>query len=121
MPDGYGDKTIVWSPNHKYYVRLQGVPEHADADEGTFHVSIYAGTKLLNTFVPTDLSAATFVRWSDDSAAVYVMWSDGGAIGGYHVRAFLISDDQAVESPAPTIVSKDFARKHYCQTRGNNL
>jgi|HubBroStandDraft_2_1064218.scaffolds.fasta_scaffold05404_2 hypothetical protein len=121
MPDGYSDKTLIWSPDHQKHVRLSSKPQHADCDEGTFHISIYSGTQRLTTFVPEDLSAATFVKWSPDSKGVYVMWSDGGAVGGYHVRAFLVSDTQAVESSAPRIVAEDFSRKHSCKTRGNNL
>lgn len=121
MPDGYSDKTLVWSPDHKKHVQLRSIPEHADSVEGTFHISIYSGTQRLTTFVPNDLSAATFVKWSPDSKGVYVMWSDGGAIGGYHVRAFLVSDNQAVESPAPKINADDFSQQHSCETRGNNL
>ena len=98
MPDGYSQKTIVWSPDRKKYVRLSSKPEHAESDEGVFTISIYSGARLLKTFVPKDLSAATFVKWSPDSKGLYVMWSDGGAIGGYHVRAFLVDDSKAIES-----------------------
>ena len=121
MPDGYSDKTLIWSPDHQKHVRLSSKPQHADCDEGTFHISIYSGTQRLTTFVPKDLSAATLVKWSPDSEGVYIMWSDGGAVGGYHVRVFLVSDNQAVESPAPKTVAAVFAQHHYCETRGNNL
>lgn len=121
MPDGYSQKTIVWSPDRKKYVRLSSKPEHAESDEGVFTISIYSGARLLKTFVPKDLSAATFVKWSPDSKGLYVMWSDGGAIGGYHVRAFLVDDSKAIESPAPEVAAADFAKHHSCETRGNNL
>lgn len=121
MPDGYSDTTMVWSPDHKKYVRLSSKPDHAEADEGVFTISIYSGTRVLKTFVPKDLSAATFVKWSPDSKGVYVMWSDGGAIGGYHVRAFLVDDGKVIESSAPEVVAGDFAKHHSCETRGNNL
>ena len=49
------------------------------------------------------------------------MWSDGGAIGNYHVCAFILDHGQAVESPAPQTVATAFAQHHYCKTRGNNL
>lgn len=121
MPDGYSDKTIVWSPDHQKYVLLSSKPEHAEADEGTFSISVYAGNRLLKTFAPKDLSAATFVKWSSDSKGLYVMWSDGGALGGYHVRAFLVRRGQAIESPGPKVVAEDFSKYHSCKTRGNNL
>ncbi len=121
MPDGYSDKTMVWSPDHKNYVLLSSKPEHADADEGTHTISIYAGTRLLESFVPQNLTGATFVKWSPDSKAFYVMWSKGGAIGRYDIRAFAVEKDRAVESPAPQVAAEDFAKHHYCQARGNNL
>ncbi len=121
MPDAYGKKPIVWSPDHAKYVRLWSTPEIAEPDEGVFSLSIYSGDRLLKTFTLQDLSAGTFVKWSPDSKAFYIMWSDGGAIGGYHVRAFVVGERQAVESLAPKAVAADFAKHHYCKTRGNNL
>ncbi len=121
MPDGYSKKPVVWSPDHTKHVRLWSTPQDAEADEGIFSLSMYSGNRLLKTITLKDLSAATFVKWSPDSKAFYVMWSDGGAVGGYHVRAFLVGEDNVVESPAPRAVAANFAKHHYCKTRGNNL
>ena len=121
MPDGYSKKPIVWSPDHAKYVQLWSTPQNAEADEGVFSLSMYSGNQLSKTITIKDLSAATFVKWSPDSKAFFVMWSDGGAIGGYHVRAFVVDGEQALESPAPKAVAADFAKHHYCKTRGNNL
>jgi len=121
MPDGYGSKPIVWSPDHTKHVQLWSTPENAEADEGVFSLSIHSRDKLLKTITLQDLSAATFIKWSPDSKAFYVMWSNGGATGGYEVRVFIVEKDEAVESPAPQAVADDFAKRHYCQARGNNL
>jgi hypothetical protein len=121
MPDAYSKKPIVWSPDHAKHVRLWSTPEVAEANEGVFSLSIYSGDRLLKTITLKNLSAATFVKWSPDSNAFYAMWSDGGAVGGYHVRAFIVGPDDAVESSAPKAVAADFAKHHYCKTRGNNL
>ena len=89
MPDGYSQKTIVWSPDREKYVLLSSKPEHAESDEGVFTISIYSSARLLKTFVPKDLSAATFVKWSPDSKGLYVMWSDAtGTIGGHLVALY---------------------------------
>ena len=114
MFESYEKKPVVWSPDHSKHIRLWGSKEHSN-------LSIYSTEQLLKTISLWELSGATFVKWAPDSKAFYVMWSDGGAIGGYHIRAFLVSDDQATESPAPKKVAVEFAQHHYCSTRGNNL
>jgi hypothetical protein len=114
MLEAYEHKPVVWSPDHSKHVRLWITDLHAN-------LSVYSKEQLLRTISLTDLSGSTFIKWSPDSNAFYVMWSDGGAIGGYHVRAFRVMDNQAIESPAPKAVARDFAQHHYCHARGNNL
>lgn len=123
MPDAYAKKPAVASPDRSKDVRLWTTAKGTDPgpDDGKFYASIYAGTRLLKTIQLKDLSAATFVKWSPDSEAVYIMWSDGGAVGGYHVRAFRISGIALIESSAPKVAAADFRKRHYCKTRGNNL
>lgn len=114
MLESYEKQPIVWSPDHSKHVRLWSSKEHSN-------LSIHSRGRLLKTISLWELSGATFVKWAPDSKGFYVMWSDGGAIGGYHVRAFLVSDDEAIESPGPKNVATEFAQHHYCETRGNNL
>jgi hypothetical protein len=121
MWDTYAKRPSIVSPDGSKHVQLWSSAKDPEPEEGNFYASIYAGPRLLKTILLQNLSAATFVKWSPDSKAFYVMWSDGGAIGGYHVRVFIVSNDQATESPAPKNVAADFAQHHYCKTRGNNL
>lgn len=111
----YEKKPIIWSPDHSKHVQLFSTP----FDDG--NLSIYSADTLLSTITLDDISAGTFVKWAPDSNAFYVMWSDGGMIGAYHVRAFRVLNDRAIESMAPKAVETDFARHHYCEARGNNL
>jgi len=121
MWDAYAKRPEIVSPDGSKHVRLWSSAKDPEPESAKFYASIYSGARLLKTVELKDLSAATFVKWAPDSKAFYVMWSDGGAIGGYHVRVFIVSDDQATESPAPKSVAADFAQHHYCKTRGNNL
>ena len=122
MWDAYAKRPVIVSPDHSKRVQLWSSPKDPELEEeADFYASIYIGSRLLKTIQLEDLSAATFVKWSPDSNGVYLMWSDGGAIGGYHVRAFVVEPDDAAESPAPKTVAADFAKHHYCKTRGNNL
>lgn len=113
--EAFDKKPIVWSPDHSKHVQLFSTP-FDDAN-----LSVYSGKALLTTITLGDASAGTFIKWAPDSNAFYVMWSDGGSIGEYHVRAFVVVDEQATESPAPKIVAAEFAKRHYCEARGNNL
>lgn len=113
--DAYEKKPVVWSPDHSKHVQLFSTP----FDDG--NLSIYSGDALLTNIVLEDVSAGTLIKWAPDSTAVYVMCSDGGFIGAYHVLAFRVLNDRAIESGAPKAVETDFARHHYCEARGNNL
>lgn len=113
--EAFDKKPIVWSPDHSKHVQLFSTP----FDDG--NLSVYSREALLTTITLDDVSAGTFIKWAPDSNAFYVMWSDGGFIGGYHVRAFLVTDKQATESLAPKNVAAEFAQHHYCEARGNNL
>jgi hypothetical protein len=59
---------------------------------------------------------------TDDQAHIALTYSDGGAIGGFHVRVFLI-DGNGVTDVSKCIdgAVADFKARHYCKTRGNNV
>jgi len=57
-----------------------------------------------------------------DQAHIALTYSDGGAIGGFHVRIFLIDANgvrDATEAIAGAVAN--FRARHYCKTRGNNV
>ena len=48
--------------------------------------------------------------------------SDGGAIGGFHVRVFLVDGDTVKDATGaiePAVNA--FKSRHFCKTRGNNV
>jgi len=55
-------------------------------------------------------------------AHIAITYSDGGAIGGFHVRVFLI-DSNGVRDASKSIQGAvaDFRARHYCKPRGNNV
>lgn len=57
-----------------------------------------------------------------DQAHIAVTYSAGGAIGGFHVRVFLI-DGSGVKEVSKSIdgAVADFKTRHYCKIRGNNV
>jgi len=57
-----------------------------------------------------------------DRAQIALTYSDGGAIGGYHVRVFLI-EGYGVRDVSKCIddAVADFKARHYCNTRRNNV
>ena len=57
-----------------------------------------------------------------DQAHIALTYSDGGAIGGFHVRVFLI-DGNGVKDVSKSIdgAVADFKSRHYCKVRGNNV
>jgi hypothetical protein len=61
-------------------------------------------------------------KGTHDQARIAVTYSDGGAIGGFHVRVFLV-DSSGVRDVSKSIdgAVTDFRAHHYCKTRGNNV
>jgi hypothetical protein len=57
-----------------------------------------------------------------DQAHIALTYSDGGAIGGFHVRVFLI-DGNGVTDASKSIdgAVAEFKSRHYCRKRGNNV
>jgi len=57
-----------------------------------------------------------------NEAHIAISYSDGGAIGGFHVRVFLI-DGKGVRDVSKSVDTAvaDFRRHHYCEPRGNNV
>jgi hypothetical protein len=107
----------VTSPDGRYRVALNVRSE----DDEFGQLRVYAGNNVLGSYELRDLSAGIFVNWSPDSRAFYFMWSNGGAIGGYEVRAFRISDGSATEVVIATKAEDEFERKHPCPDRGHNV
>lgn len=64
-------------------------------DQGRF--SILRGSRTLFTFVAEDFSSNGLMLWSPDGQAFALTYSDGGAIGGFHVRVFLVQGDKVTE------------------------
>lgn len=75
----------------------------------------------MSKFVLKDLSAGLWLNWAPDSDAFFLMWSDGGAIGNFHVRVFRVHRDRVVELPTMKVAEAEFAKKHSCDSRGNNV
>jgi hypothetical protein len=109
-------KPVVESLDGHYRVILFGNEGHSDGS-----LDVFGGTRLIGHFALRDLSGGVFVKWAADSRAFYVMWSNGGMIGGYSVRVFRVGDRRVKEVPATGRAERDFARSHYCRTRGNNV
>lgn len=109
----FGDpNAFVGSPDGRKRIAL--------AEDGALVVIL--GSKRLRKIWLNDLSANLEVGWARDSEQFFVSWSDGGAIGGYHVRAFRIANDARVmELAAPKNAYAEFRKRHYCQARGDNI
>lgn len=89
------------------------------------------GKKEVFRFTAKDLSSSSVWIAVDhdrafdgthDQAHIALTYSDGGAIGGFHVRVFLI-DGNGVRDVSKSIdgAVADFKARHYCKTRGNNV
>ena len=61
----------------------------------------------------------TAIKWSPDSRSFYVEVS-GNAIGGQLI-AYTIVGHTLLKLHGPEAVAKEFAEKHSCKSRGNNL
>ncbi len=50
-------------------------------------------------------------------------WSDGGAIGGFHTRAFHVSSRNKLREEATALsnIRHNFEARHSCKTRGDNF
>jgi hypothetical protein len=119
MPEDLKQSQEIPSPDGQRRAVLGGYRELRDSESGSLQV--FQGQTLLRQFRLRDLSAGIYMKWAPDSAAFYLMWSDGGALGNYHVRVFRVRDNQVLEVPTTRVAEKDFARRHYCKTRGNNV
>lgn len=119
MPEDLKQTQEIPSPDGQRRAALSGYREFKDSEGGLLQV--FQGRKLLRQFRLRGLSAGIYIKWAPDSAAFYLMWSDGGAIGNYHVRVFRVKADRALEVPTTRIAEMDFAKKHYCRARGNNV
>jgi len=69
-----------------------------------------------------DYSCNGAIIWSVEAQAFAFTYSDGGAIGNFHVRIFSLRDGKCGDISSmigPAV--RDFASRHYCRTRGNNV
>ena len=75
------------------------------------------------TFVAKDLlSPWIWTTIDPGSERLALTYSDGGGIGGFHVRVFQLKDGKIIDiSDAIESAVADFRKRHYCQTRGNNV
>ena len=108
----------VPSPNQRYSAVLGGYSESNESGRGS--LLVLEGPKLLSRFTLKHLSAGVWLNWAPDSNAFFLMWSDGGAIGNFHVRVFRIHDHRVVELRTTKRAEAEFAKEHYCKSRGNN-
>ena len=79
------------------------------------------GAQRIREISVAELSCNIEVGWSPDSEQFFISWSDGGAIGGYHVRAFRVEGEKVTELNAPKIAYADFKKHHFCETRTDNI
>ncbi|MGO9864896.1 MAG: hypothetical protein ACLPLR_14885 [Terriglobales bacterium] len=119
MPDDLRQLHEIRSPDGQQRAVLSGYRERKDSGDGTLQV--FHRQTLLRQFRLRDLSAGIYFKWAPDSTAFYLMWSDGGAIGNYHVRVFRVRDNRVLEAPTTRVAERDFAKRHYCKTRRNNV
>ena len=97
-----------------------GISLRLDPKQAKF--SVRRGTRTIFTFAVDDLSSNAEVLCSPNGKAFALNYSDGGAIGGFHVRLFLISDDNVTDiSRAIQPAVNAFKARHYCKNRGNNV
>ena len=91
-----------------------------DSAQERFTVS--RGARTIFTFLITDLSSNAEALWSPDGRTFAINYSDGGAIGGFHVRVFLIRGETVMDVSSaiqPAIAA--FKARHYCNSRNNNV
>jgi hypothetical protein len=119
MPEDLKQSQEIPSPDGQRRTVLGGYRDLKNSEGGSLQV--FQGQTLLRQFRLRDLSAGIYLKWAPDSAAFYLMWSNGGAIGGYHVRVFRVKDNQVLEVPTTRVAEREFAKKHYCRARGNNV
>jgi hypothetical protein len=85
-------------------------------------VSVRREARTIFTFAVADLSSNAEVVWSPAGRVFAFNYSDGGAIGGFHVRVFLVNGDTVKDASAaiePAVNA--FKSRHFCKTRGNNV
>lgn len=111
--------TCVWVPNGSGIKFLRGPFTYMVEQDGFFLLR-RNGKEILRTLLK-DADASVSVVWADDNKHFAVTWSDGGAIGGFHVRAFQVQGDSVTELPAASKAFAAFKSHHWCETRGDNV
>jgi hypothetical protein len=130
-----GDGTQAWIP---YSGPRQTIAHAADVDlDAAFRADTSAtfwfvrDKKEIFSFSVDDIdSGSVWIAVDNDPslfstpnrARIAITYSDGGAIGGFHVRVFLI-DGAGIADASRSIDAAvaDFKSRHYCETRGNNV
>ncbi len=132
-----GDGFEVWIP---YSATREKIAEVADVNleagfsprnnDGT-NFWFVRGKKDIFRVSITDLYSASVwiavdhdprLASAENEAHIAITYSDGGAIGGFHVRVFLIDGKGVTDaSKSIDVAVADFKARHYCEARGNNV
>ena len=97
-----------------------GISLRLDPKDAKF--SVLHGARTIFTFAVDDLSSNAEVLWSPDGKAFALNYSDSGAIGGFHVRLFMVNGEKITDvSHAIQPAVNAFKARHYCKSRGNNV
>ena len=119
----YQDARQFWLGEGAIEARIpggDGIAVRLDPAQGRF--SVRRGTRTLFTFVVEDMSSNALILWSPDQHGFALTYSDSGAIGGFHVRVFLIHGDTVTEATRVIQTAVDsFNAVHYCKGRRNNV
>lgn len=109
--------------DHKVLSSAHGPQDLTVRPAGPSTVQILRGPQLLGTADLQDLSNQNImIVWEQDGHAVALNYSDGGAIGGWHTRVFLTTNQSIVDFTAGIRQAiQNFQSKHYCKERGNNV
>jgi len=116
--------TCIWVPAEADKTFQQGefsYTVHLSPNENGGDFVLRRGKRTLLQTPLKDLSASVSVVWSPDKQSFAVTWSDGGAIGGFHVRAFRTKGDSVEELNATKKAFLHFRSRHWCKTRGDNI
>lgn len=117
---GCAHHTCTWAPLFDHRSFHEGdLSYKVETNSGTF--VLMRNDKVLLRTQLEDLDASVSVVWSDNQKNFAVTWSDGGAIGGFHVRAFHVAGDRVSELPVVNRAFESFKARHWCEDRGDNV
>jgi len=125
IPDGEGPSRARIARIGDIDVEAQFIPP--DGDGATFW--FVRNGKTISSFIEKKLTASWVwiavdhdINSPEEHDRIALTYSDGGAIGGFHVRVFQVTDDVVTDvSNAIEGAVSDFKARHYCKSRGNNI